>query len=176
MNRSESGYTVVEMVVVVSLSVIITLAATIFTFHTFQSTEQAEDRLTTVSHVENAGYWISSDAYIADNVLADDLTPPAFLIFKWTEWGYSDDNVYHSATYTIENLTNDVGQLIRRYQNSDGDDQQTLVASYIYYNPADPTNSTSVSYQNPRVSLKIATQFGGAREARNYEIYRRPNF
>src|SRR4030042_6390207 len=140
MKRSETGLTIIEMVVAIGLSSLIALAAVMFTFPALNTTEKTKDHLTAVSHVETAGYWISRDASMADNVITDNLTPPAILVLKWTEWGYGEENVYHTATYSIENISEGVGQIKRRFQDSSGTDQQTLVASHIYYNPADPAH------------------------------------
>ena len=176
MKRSEHGFTLLELAVVLSMSAMIALAATTFTFHALGTTERTDAHLTVVSNAENAGYWISRDASMADNVITDNLTPPTFLILKWTDWGYGTDNVYHSATYSIENLSGGIGQLKRRHQDSSGTDQQIVVANYIYYNPADPTNSTNVTHQSPTINLIVATRFGSASEVRQYQIYQRPNF
>lgn len=176
MKRNENGFTLLELAVVISLTAMIALAATTFTFHALRTAAKTGDHLTAVTNAENAGYWISRDAYMADTVITDNLTAPTILILKWTDWGYGTDNVYYSATYSVDNVSGEIGQINRRLQNSNGGDQKILVASYIYYNPADPTNTTNVTYQTPTLNLKVATRFGSASEARNYQIYRRPNF
>ncbi len=175
MKQSENGFTLLELAVVIAISAMIALAATIFTFHAIRTTEKTEDHLTAVANAENAGYWISHDAYMADMVIADNLTAPAILVLKWTDWGYGTANIYYTATYSVDNIVAGIGQLKRRLQNSNGGDQNLLVASYVYYNPSDPTNSTNVTYQSPTINLKMATRSGSASEVRQYQIYRRPN-
>lgn len=176
MKQKENGFTVIEMVVAFSLSAMIALAGMAFVFQSINTADRTEDHLTVVAAAENAGYWLSRDAYMADNVITDNLTSPAILVLKWTEWGYGDTNIYHSATYSIENLSDNIGHLTRHYQSSSGTDQQTTIASNIYYNPSDPTNTTSISYLSPVINLKVSTKLGDTGETRNYQIYRRPNF
>ncbi len=175
MKRSENGFTLLELAVVIALTAMIALAATTFTFHALRTAAKTDDRLTALDNAQNAGYWISRDAYMADTVITDNLTAPTILILKWTDWGYGTDNIYYSATYSVDNVTSGIGQLNRRLQDSNGGDQKIVVASYICYNPADPANSTNVTYQSPPMNLRVATRYGNASEVRNYEIYRRPN-
>ena len=176
MRQNESGFTLPELAVVILLSAMIALAATVFTFHALRTSAQNEDRLTALSNVQNAGYWISRDASMADNVITDNLTSPVILVLKWTDWGYDTGNVYWSASYSVDNVTGGIGQFTRRLQSNEGVDQKMLVAGNVYYDPADPENSTRISYQNHIIKLQVATRTGGAVELRNYETYRRPNF
>ncbi len=176
MKQSEKGFTIIELAVAVAIVALIGSAAASTTYQVLNTAERSNEHMTAVQQVQNAGYWLSHDAYMADNVIADNLTLPTFLVLKWTEWGYGEDNVYYVATYSIENISGGVGQLKRRLQDSIGTDQHTLVADYIYYNPADSTNTTSVTYQSPTINLRVAARFGSASEVRDYEIYRRPNF
>jgi len=176
MRRNEDGYTILEFVVVISLSAMLALAAAVFAFHAIRTSAQNQARLTVLTNVQNAGYWLSRDAVMADDVITDNLTPPTILIVKWTDWGYGTNNTYWSATYSLDDLTDGIGKLNRRLQSSGGVDQTTLVAGNVYYDPADPDNSTSVAYQNHTIKFRVATHSGGDIEFRSYETYRRPNF
>ncbi len=109
-------------------------------------------------------------------MVTENLTAPAVLLLKWTEWGYGTANIYYSVTYSVENISGGIGELKRRLQNSSGGDQTILVANNIYYNPADPANTTNVTHASPVISLKVAARFGSASETRDYQIYRRPSF
>lgn len=176
MTRDENGFTLLELAVAVSMSAMIALTATIFTFHALRTSARSDERLTAIANVQNAGYWISRDAGMADEVIADNLTSPVFLILKWTDWGYDDDNVYYSAIYSIENVSGGIGQLKRELQNSDGVEQHLNLASNIYYDPADAANTTTVSDDGSVLNLRVASRFGSANETRNYQIHPRPNF
>jgi len=176
MKKNENGFTLLEMAVVIGISAMLALTAAVFTFHALRTTGQTRDHLNADSNVQNAAYWISNDAYMADNVVTENLAPPVFLVFNWTEWGYGESNIYHYATYSVDNITDGVGQLKRRYQDSNGTDQQTLVGRYVYFNLSDPANTTSVTYENRTVSLKMVIRSGIASEVRDYLIHCRPDF
>jgi len=174
--RDERGFTVLELMVVVLLAALIALAATVFTFHALRTSAQSKDRLSALANVQNAGFWLSRDASMADNVITDNLTSPVILVLKWTEWGYETANTYWSASYSVDNVTDEIGKISRRLQNNEGLDQTITVANDVYYNPTDPDNSTKISYQNHIIKLQVATRNGAVIELREYQTYRRPNF
>lgn len=176
MKNGQQGFTIVEMIAVVGITAIIALIAVYFTFHAYRTSAQTNDHFTAISHEQNAGYWISCDIYMADYIIADNLTQPTFLILKSTDWGYGTDNVYNTITYSIENVSDGVGQLKRRLQDSLGADQQIIVASYIYYDSTDPSNTTKVTYSSLAVNLTVATRHGNTSQTKEYIISRRPNF
>ena len=176
MKQGQRGFTSIELLVATAIIALIAGAATMTTFSVLRDTEHTNDRMTVVRQVENAGFWISQDTLMADRVCADNLTPPDFLVVDWTEWGYDDDSIYHSVTYSIEDISEGIGRLKRTHQDSGGTNEQMLVANYIYYNQSDPDNTSDVSYQEAVLTLKIASVFGDAQEMREYKVYQRPNF
>ena len=176
MKHGESGFTIIEIAVTVGIIGLIAGAATATIFHAFKDTGRTNDHMTAVRHLENAAYWMGRDARMADIVTTTNLTAPAILILKWTEWGYGTDSVYHQVTYSVDNVSGNVGNLKRKYENSVGTNQQILVANYIYYNLADPGNSTNITYVSPILDVKVATRFGLAQERKEFQIYRRPNY
>ena len=176
MKHGESGFTIIEIAVTVGIVALIAGAATATIFHAFNDTKRTNDHMTTVRHLENAAYWMGRDTRMADYLSTTNLTSPAILILKWTEWGYGTDSVYHQVTYSVDNVSANVGNLKRKHESSTGTNEQILVANYIYYNPADPGNSTNVTYQSPMLNLKVATSFGSTLAKKEFQIYRRPNF
>jgi prepilin-type N-terminal cleavage/methylation domain-containing protein len=176
MKPYQRGFTFIEVAVATAIIALIASAATMTTFSVLRDTGRTNDRMTAVRQVENAGYWVSRDTLMADRVCTENLTPPDFLILDWTDWGYDEDSIYHSVTYSIEDVSGGIGKLKRTHQDSEGTNEQMLVAEYIYYNQSDPSNTSDVSYQNPLLTLKIASVLGDAQETREYKVYRRPNF
>jgi hypothetical protein len=128
-----------------------------------------------VRQVQNAGYWISRDAGMAQSIETDNLTPPGFLVFKWTELDSEHEEIYHSATYSIEDMTNGTGTLKRSHWSTAGANEQTLIAQHIYYTPRDSDNTSKASYQAPVLILQLASLVDDTREIREYRIKRRPN-
>jgi len=178
MKRSESGFTFIEFLVVMAIVALIAGAAGATTLQLFASTERSNDHMTAVRQVQNAGYWISRDALMAestDNVT----TPPEFLILNWTEWGYDEESIYHKVTYSFpfEYLSPDgIGKLKRTHEINGEVSAQTLVAEYIYYNPDDPDNTTKASYESSVLTVQIAAAIGEANEIKEYRVWHRPNF
>ena len=176
MKLNQKGFTIIELAVATAITALIVCAAAMTTFRVLADTSNNNDRMTVIRQVENVGIWISSDARIAEIITAEDLTSPDFLTLGWTDWGYDGPSIYHSVTYSIEDISEGIGKLRRTHQDSGGTNEQTLVADYIYYNLSDPANTSNVSYQMPMLTLKIVSIYGDAQEAREYKTYHRPNF
>lgn len=175
MKQGEAGFFLMEVVVALAIGTLIAGGAAMVTFRAFTDTQRTNNHMTILRHVENAGYWISRDTQMADSLITENLTAPEFLIVKYTQWGYNQDSIYHSVTYSIEDVSAGMGTLKRRHQDSAGADEQMVVAEYIYYNPGDP-ETTQVSYQSPMLNLKVVGSLRDAQEIKEQSIYRRPNF
>ncbi len=177
MKPGEKGFTLIELLIAITIMVLAAGAASMAIFQILRNTERNNDHITAVRQVENAGYWISRDALMAVSVTTtDNLTLPDFLHLSWTEWDDDDDPIYHSANYTLEELTNGIGKLKRNYGSSVGASEQTLVAQYIYYDPNGANATSNTSYQSPILTVKLTAVFEGIVETREYKIKRRPGF
>ncbi len=182
MKRSERGFTFIEFLVVMAIVALIAGAAGAATLQLFASTKRSNDHMTAVRQVQNAGYWISRDALMAENT--DNVTThPDFLVLTWTEWDDSQVSTYHSVTYSFsfQDLSDEIGKLKRQYliKDADGDEignTMTLVAEYIYYNPEDPDNTTKANYESSVLTVQIAAAIGEAKEVKEYRVWHRPNF
>ncbi len=176
MKLGEKGFTYVELIVAITIMALASGAAAIATFQVLKGTERNNNYMTAVRQVQNAGYWISRDTQMAQNVTADNLTAPDFLVLSWTETDYTDDPTYHSVTYFFEGLTDGTGKLKRNHWSSAGANEQTLIAEYIYYNPDDPNNTSKASYQSPALTVQLTALSEEILETREYKINRRSNF
>jgi len=186
MRPSERGFTLIELLVAIALVALIAVAATMATFQVITGTERNNNHMTVIRQVQNAGFWISQDALMAESVITDNLTPPDLLTLTWTEWGYGEEaSTYHLVTYSFQDLSDGIGKLKRQHLIYDDEggvtgNTTTLVAQYIYYNlddPDDPDNPTAI-YQSPPpvLTVQIASSLGEAKEIREYRVWRRPNF
>jgi len=176
MKRNEAGFTMLEVMLSVGLiGLIITAAATVM-LYVVQQNDRTNDNLAASFYAETAGYWITSDVRKADVVTTSNLTSPIILVLAWTEWGYSEDSVYHEVTYSISDLSGSIGKLKRSHQDSVGTNEEQLVSESIYYNLSDPANTTQVAYQGSVVTLQVTTQVGEASEKREYKVHGRPDF
>lgn len=175
MKNDEKGYTFIELIISITIMVLVSGAASIAIFQILKGTETNNTHMNAVRQVQTAGYWISRDARMAQSVNTDNLTPPDFIAFNWTEWVDQNEEIYHTATYSFEDLTGDTGKLKRTHWSSAGTNEQTLIATHIYYAPADPDDTTKASYQAPVLTLQLTSLVENAMEVREYRIKHRPN-
>jgi len=176
MRRNEHGFTIIETIVALAIMALIGGAASMTAFQVTNSAEFNKSHMTAVSQAQNAGYWISRDAYMAEITTTDNLSPPDFILLSWTERDYVSDDIYHSITYFFEELSGGIGKLKRNHWSSAGTSNEILVAEYIYYNPDDPDNTSKASYQAPVLTLQLTTLYGDTSETREYRINSRPDF
>jgi len=176
MRQSEKGFSTIELIVSLSIIALIGLAATMTVFQTINVTERSNNQMTAIRQVQNAGYWISRDVQRAENITTDNLSSANFIFLTWTERDYENDDIYHSVTYFFEELADEIGKLKRNHWSSAGANDETLVAEYISYDPADSVNTSNVSYQNSVLTVKLTALSGDAEKTREYRINRRQNF
>ncbi len=176
MRQNERGFTIIEIIVAISIMSIISLAATMSIFQSLKVTALNNNHMTLVNQVQSAGYWISRDAQMAESITTANLSGTDFLHITWTERDYSGGDVYHSVTYFFNGLSGGIGKLKRNHWNSEGKNDNTLVAEDISYDPSDPTNTSNISYQNRVLTIKLTAISGDASETREYQISRRQNF
>ena len=168
MKYGEKGFTLLETVIAIALIAVAAGSASAATFQIFRNTERNNDYMTVVRQVNNAGYWISRDAQMAQSVA----TEPDFLTISWTE-DVTGDPIYHSVTYSVEDLTDGIGKLKRHHVSSGGADEETMVAQYIYYDPNDVDDTSKASYEQPVLTVQLTSILEETRETREYRIAHR---
>lgn len=173
MKYGEKGYTLVELLIAITIMVLVSGSAGAVIFRILRDTERNNNHITAVLQVQNAGFWISRDAQMAENATTDNLTLPDFLILNWTEWDDAGDPVYHSVRYFFEDLTAGTGKLKRNHWSSAGANEQTLIAQYIYYDPGNVDGTSKASYQSPVVTVQLTALFEDIMETREYRIKNR---
>ena len=86
LNKDQRGLTLIELVIVIAITGLITAAITMTIFQVFNMNTRASNRMTAVSQVQHAGKLVSEDILEAQNV-----TPGANagfpLTLTWTEVG-----------------------------------------------------------------------------------------
>lgn len=175
MKPGKKGFTLIELVIAMAITVLISGASTMALSQIYGGTGRNNNHLTTVRQVESAGFWISRDAQRAQSISTDNLTSPDFLLLNWTEWDNDGNPIYHSVRYSFDNITANIGRLKRSYWSSAGANQQTLVGLNLYYNPSDSDNTSKATYQSPLLTIRLTAILDKAHETREYRIKRRPN-
>jgi len=174
MREDEHGLSTIALIVTLLIMSLIALGAMMTIFQVIRVTAQSDSHMTALQQVQNAGFWISRDAQMADNVTTDNLSGTNFLVLSWTEVDDSDNTTDHSVTYFFDELSGGIGRLKRNHSSSAGLNKETLVAQYICYDPADPVNTSNVSYTSPSLTLKLVVIFADASETREYQVSGRP--
>jgi len=177
MRRGEKGFSIIEMALACSISALLAAAAGMTILQAAKSASGSKAHLSVVSQVHSAGYWIGRDALMAESIIVDNLEYPNLLVLSWSEQDLNGgDTVYHTVTYSLENLSGNVGDLKRNHRTTTGIDEDTLVARYIYYDAGDPQAGTSATFQTPVLTLRLHAVFDGTTETRQYTFDHRPDF
>jgi prepilin-type N-terminal cleavage/methylation domain-containing protein len=173
MRRKEIGYTIIELLIAVSIMALASVAAGMAMYQVFGGTEDNNNNMTALHQVQNAGYWISRDAQMAISVnTTDDLVFPEFLHTGWTEWDDDGVPIYHLISYTLENGSDNLYSLKRTHTYSGNITTEVMVADYIFYQPGSE-NSSDTSVSNEFIQVDITSIFDDIRESREYKIIRR---
>ena len=176
LRESQKGFTLIELLIVIALTGIISTAAAVSIHQVITGTTLSNNQNTAINQVRNAGYWISRDALMAENIHVGD-NPETFLTINWTKYNYNGgDDEYHAIVYSLEDISGDrIGKLKRTHYVGIPSTEQAFIADHIYYNP-DESNTTSANYTSPVLTVQITAKTEDATETREYEITRRPTF
>jgi prepilin-type N-terminal cleavage/methylation domain-containing protein len=168
---NQKGLTLVELVMAMAVTAIIASAVTAVIYQVFNMNARSSNHMIAIRQVQNAGYWVSHDAQMAQST---NVTGPNFLVLKWTDW----NNGQNQVTYTLENASGGLKNLRRTYSIDSGSGPvvQTnfLVGQYI-----DQTNTSCSSNLTSKeliftVTAKVGSGSKAESETRRYEVKPRP--
>jgi len=169
-NRNQLGFTLMELMVAMLISSIICGSVTMTIFQVFDSSGRTSAHMTAVRQVRSAGYWVSHDVLMAQDVviadeLSDDPDGSRFpFTLTWSDW---TNNKVHEVTYRIVD-----DELRREDSINSGEPAVGIVAEFI-----DPEN-TSCEYTGGEFTLTVTATVGAGpaaqTEARTYEVNPRP--
>ena len=169
MRRKEFGFTIIELLIAISIMAVATVAAGAGIFQTFQNNARNNDKNTAITQLENAGYWISHDVLMSKSV---NTSGSNFLSVSWTEYESSD---LYEVTYTFENMDKgDYKNLLRTQSINSTDNTTRLVAKYVNSDPSKTTCSFSDGTFNLTVTVTAGEGGLTQSETRTYEIIPRP--
>lgn len=169
MKQGEEGFTIIEVVMVIAIIALIAVAAMMATFQVVRGTERSNNHMTAVNQVQGAGYWVSRDTQMAENVTAGDL--PNFLILFWEEEGDR-----YQVIYTLEAMPGTGLKKLQRYLSiNGGPDSTTFVAQYIDPDP----ERTKCHFTDGKlvltVTASVSTYLQTKTETRVYQVVPRPS-
>ena len=163
LHKNQRGLTIIELLVVIILTGLITAAITTTFFQVFDMNTRTANHMAALSQVQQAGKLVSEDILEAQEDMIDDSPsgPAEFLKLGW------NSAAVHEVTYTLED-----GELWRSETIDDGDPMTTRVAEYI---DSDPTK-TSCDWDPVKKVLifKVTATVGEESEQRLYRVQPRP--
>ena len=158
LKKDQRGLTLVELLIVIAITGIITGGITMSIFQVFNINTRTANRMAAVSQVENAGSWVSPDIQMAREID----TESEFLKLTWIEIEGAA-NYTHEVIYTLED-----SELWRSHSVNDGEPTLTRVAEYI-----DPVQ-TSCIWAGGVLTFEVTATVGEQSETREYKVKPRP--
>jgi prepilin-type N-terminal cleavage/methylation domain-containing protein len=170
LKKDQRGFSLIELVIVIGLTGIITAAITGAILGVFNTDARTRDDMTAVYQVRQAGKLVSQDILQAQSVNATGGSGFP-LRLTWTDWatGYT-----HAVNYTLENMPGGLKRLQRSESvNGGAPTVNPLVAEYI-----DPSHTSCVPLgvlqAGATLTFTVTATVGGQSETRVYEVKPRP--
>jgi prepilin-type N-terminal cleavage/methylation domain-containing protein len=168
-NKGQKGFTMLELMTAVGVSSIISVGIMMTLYQVVTGSARTGAQMTAIKQVEHAGYWVSADAQVSQNITYDDpdtLGVTEFLTLSWTDW----DNAEHTVHYTLDEET---GELLR-----DDGVNQIRVAQFLDVDP-EMTNCEFADTNGDNIGdtliFKVTAVVGDTLpETREYRIVPRP--
>lgn len=164
LGKDQRGFTILELVIVMLLTGLITTAVTTTFFQVFEMNTRTANHMTAVSQVQQAGKLVSDDILEAQTVTAGD-SQGFPLSLNWTD---SQTDEEHEVIYTLAD-----GGLWRSESIGDGDSTMTRVAEHI---DAEETSfyPLGVLPAGGTLTFTVTATVGDESETRVYEVKPRP--
>ena len=170
MKKGESGFSFIEVLVVIAISAMIVTGAGMTTVQIIKGSQHSSDWTTVIRQAQNVGYWVSYDALMAQTITIGDDPETGdneFIIVYWKDWETGDT---HDIRYVWLDSAYSLKKLSRKQVTKDKDgveigNKTTFVADNIY--------TASLSEQSGGWRLSVEARSGDKSVSREYEISRR---
>ena len=169
--RSENGFTLIELIVAISVTAVITLGTGMTTAQIINVSQRSNDSMTVARQSQNVGHWVNRDSLMAQTITIGDDPETAgdveFIIVYQKDWDTGDT---HEIRYVWVDSADSLKKLKRKQLTLDKDgveltNKTTLVADHIY--------SANISWQDSMWSLSVEARSDEVSTTKEYEISQR---
>lgn len=172
-NKNQRGFTLVEILLALLISGFLAVGIIATIIQLFNGSARNSSHMTAVRQVELAGYWISNDAQMAQEVKLDDASgfPLNSITLTWTDWNEDSnelDGDEHTVVYSLEGLEG--SELHRSHYINDLENpvQTAIIARFI------DSDQTRCVWNDIGLVFDVTATVQGQTETRVYEIIPRP--
>jgi prepilin-type N-terminal cleavage/methylation domain-containing protein len=167
LKAGEKGFTLIELLVGISILAFVVSAASMTIITMMRLSPQSNNWAIALRQVQNAGYWISRDVQMSENVTVDENpATPEFLTLTVPEWDAGSGAVVDK---TIAYQFEDMGDGLQRLMRDDAG-QQIMVAEYISDTDTDYPENCS---DNCTLTFTITATYGNVPVTRQYKATQR---
>jgi len=148
-NKNQRGFMLIEVIVATAITSLMSVGITMAISHVLNVNALSTNHVTALKQVENAAYWISRDAQMAQIVQTSGGSGFP-LNLSWIEW----DNTMHQVSYSLE-----ANKLERSHSVNSSEPSRTVVAQYIN---AD-SGMTNCQFVDGAFTFRVTASVGGFR-------------
>ena len=158
LRQDQRGFSMMELLMVMALTAIVTTAITTTVFQIFTINTRTANHMIAVSQVQQAGKLVSEDMLEAqaEKIVDSPSEPGQFLILGWE--GQNSTEV-HDIIYTLMD-----GELWRSESIDEGDPVMTRVAEYIN------SDQTTCDWSTGVLTFTVTATVGEESETRIYSV------
>ncbi len=171
LNRDQRGLTLLELIIAIALTVIVTAGITAVTLNALNIHLATTNRMTAIAQVRHVGFWLTPDVMMAQPDQIDtNRTSTKLLTLNWTA---PASNVTNSLVYAFEAMagSGEIARLKRAHYigSNSTPDSVYVVAEYI-----DPT-ATSCRREGDAVICTVTATVGKESVTKEYRVKPRPD-
>lgn len=168
--KSQTGFTLVGLLVTIALSAVIAAGAGITAIQTAKVTEASREHTTSARQAQNLGSLVSQDLLMAETASTTDDPGTPEIEFITLQWKDVETGYIYAVSYTWLDSGDSTKKVFRNktIYNAQGvptSNTSTLVADHVF--------SVSLSQLAETFTLNVETKTGQQNEIKQYESIRR---
>ena len=165
MKKGEKGFTLVELLVALSIAAFVVGATSMTIITMMRLTPKTNNWAIALRQVQDAGYWISRDVMMSDNITVGGTGNPTFLTMIQPQTQLPKKTI----VYQFQDMSGGLKRLMR----TDTDNNTTImVAEYISSDNTTATYSPNCT-DNCTLTVTITATSGNVPVTRQYEATQR---